>query len=109
MSCPRSRVNATVSLQVNAVVSEFTKNENIMNEIANETVKYPTSKQPNPRKFHHNNRCLLPFHKQKISGDKKNLAIVAERNPGTIIKSNDGKFTYQVQQNGALVKVQTPR
>lgn len=77
-----------------------------MNEPKQEPVKYPTSKRPNPSKFHHNNRCLLPFHKAKISGEKTKLAIVAEHPTGKIIKSNDGKFTYQIQQNGALVKVQ---
>ena len=78
----------------------------IMPETTQQTVNYPTSKRPNPSKFHHNNRCLLPFHKQKIVGENKRVAFVAERNPGQIIKANDGRFTYQVQRNGALVKVQ---
>ena len=72
----------------------------------NEPMKYPTSKRPNPSKFHHNNRCLLPFHKSVIPGSKgKKLPVVAERKPGQIIKSNDGKFTYEVQLNGSIVKV----
>jgi hypothetical protein len=65
---------------------------------------YPTSKRPNPSKFHPNNRYLLPFRKEKIVG-QKTMAIVAVRKPGAIIKSNDGKFTYRVGVNGALEKV----
>jgi hypothetical protein len=38
--------------------------------------------------------------------NRKIVQFVTDRRPGEIIKSNDGKFTYQVQQNGALVKVQ---
>ncbi|MCX6924715.1 MAG: hypothetical protein NT154_16105 [Verrucomicrobia bacterium] len=69
-------------------------------------MNYPTSKQPNPTKFHRNNRCLIPFHKKKVAiGDKWVETFVAERKPGQIIKSNDGKYTYEVQLNGALVKV----
>jgi hypothetical protein len=68
----------------------------------------PTSKQPNPTKFHHNNRCLIPFFKKKVaSGNKCVVQFVSIRKPGELIKSNDGKFTYQMQQNGALVKVAT--
>ena len=37
--------------------------------------------------------------------NQKRTQIVTDRRPGEIIKSNDGKFTYQVQQTGALVKV----
>lgn len=71
-------------------------------------VNFPTSKRPNPRKFHHNNRCLIPFHKKNmVNGNKTVPQFVADRKPGQIIKSNDGKFTYQVQNNGSLVKVQT--
>ena len=73
-------------------------------------MNYPTSKRPNPTKYHPTNRCLIPFHKVKsVQGNKVVLQSVTDRRPGEIIKSNDGKFTYQVQQNGALVKVQTPR
>jgi hypothetical protein len=71
-------------------------------------MNYPTSKQPNPTKFHHNNRCLIPFFKKKAaSGNKHVVQFVSTRKPGELIKSNDGKFTYQMQQNGALVKVAT--
>jgi hypothetical protein len=31
---------------------------------------------------------------------------VTDRKPGQIIKSNDGKVIYEVQQNGSVVKVQ---
>ena len=68
-------------------------------------MNYPTSKRPNPSKFHHNNRCLIPFHKTKIVGEKTKVAIVADRVPGTIIKSNDGKFTYRISDSGAVRKV----
>ena len=34
---------------------------------------------------------------------KANIPI---RRPGQLIKSNDGRYTYEVQLNGALVKVQ---
>ena len=70
-------------------------------------MNYPSSKRPNPSKFHHNNRCLIPFHKKRTAIQNRIVTeIVTDRKPGQIIKSNDGKFTYQVQQNGALVKVQ---
>ena len=69
-------------------------------------MKQPTSKQPNPPKFKPNNRCLIPFHTASvIVRNQKRTQIVTDRRPGEIIKSNDGKFTYQVQQTGALVKV----
>lgn len=69
-------------------------------------MNFPTSKRPNPTKFHPNNRCLIPFHSKKVPvGSRMITEITTERKPGTLIKSNDGKFTYQVQQNGALVKV----
>jgi hypothetical protein len=72
-------------------------------------VNYPTSKRPNPSKFHRNNRCLLPFFKKKtVSCNKHIVQFVAERTPGEIIKSNDGKFTYQIQSNGSIVKVGNP-
>ena len=71
-------------------------------------MNYPTSKQPNPTKFHHNNRCLIPsFKKKVVSGNKHVVQFVAVRKPGDIIKSNDRKFTYQMRENGALVKVAT--
>jgi hypothetical protein len=77
-----------------------------MPETIEQPVNYPTSKRPNPSKFHHNNRCLIPFLKKKTGlGNKHVTQFVAKRKPGQIIKSNDGKFTYQVQQNGSLVKV----
>lgn len=67
-------------------------------------MNHPTSKRPNPSKFHHKNRFLLPFHEKKITGEKK-LANIPERKPGQIIKSNDGRFTYEVQLNGSLRKI----
>jgi hypothetical protein len=73
-------------------------------------MNYPTSKRPNPTKYHPNNRCLIPSHPKKtVRGNRVVLQTVADRRPGEIIKSNDGKFTYQMQQNWAIVKVQTPR
>lgn len=78
--------------------------------MSTQSMKYPTSKQPNPSKFHPTNRCLIPFFKKKTAvGNKQVTQFVTERKPGEIIKSNDGKFTYEVQNNGSLVKVQTPR
>ena len=72
-------------------------------------MNHPTSKQPNPPKFHHNNRCLIPFHKAVATvGNKKIIQVVPDRKPGQIIKSNDGKFTYQALDNGSLVKVMNP-
>ena len=69
-------------------------------------MKQPTSKQPNPRKFNHNNRCLIPFHRSVVvQKNKKITSFVTDRNPGQLVKSNDGKFTYEVQQNGSLVKI----
>lgn len=78
--------------------------------ITTEPLNYPTSKRPNPSKFHHNNRCLIPFHKKKQPvGNKFVTAFVTDRKPGQIIKSNDGKYTYQMQQNGSVVKVRNPQ
>lgn len=69
-------------------------------------MNHPTSKRPNPSKFHHNNRCLIPFRTEKVSIANKTVKrIVPVRKPGQIIKSNDGKFTYRMELNGALVKI----
>lgn len=69
-------------------------------------MNYPTSKQPNPTKFHHNNRCLIPSFQKKVTIQNKQITqTIPIRKPGQVIKSNDGKFTYQMQDNGALVKV----
>lgn len=74
------------------------------------SMKRPTSKQPNPRKFHPTNRFLLPFHHSLLpNGKKMTKQIVTDRKPGTIIKSNDGRHTYQVLNNGAIVKVHNPQ
>lgn len=68
------------------------------------TMNHKTSKQPNPSKFHHNNRFLIPFHRTKIKGEKKALAVVTDRVPGAVLKSSDPRWQYRIQQNGALVK-----
>ena len=79
-------------------------NEADKNDFMN--MRYPTSKQPNPSKFHHNNRCLIPFHTKKLVKENRTISqVVTDRTPGQFIKLNDGKFTYQIQDNGLLIKV----
>ena len=69
-------------------------------------MNHPTSKQPNPTKFHHNNRCLIPsFQKKTTIQNKQITQTIAVRSPGQIIKSNNDN-TYKMQDNGALVNVE---
>ena len=69
-------------------------------------MNYPTSKRPNPTKYHPNNRCLLPFHKVAIPGPKgKKLAFVAERRPGELVTDSKGR-TLVVQNNGSLIRLE---